>query len=113
MGDPDLVLHGYNGYEAFTNDIERPVHAVTLAAPWWMGKFVVTQAQYQAVMGASMRWSRMGPGELGGNSSSAFDPGAVRLKRVKGDWRLVIEAEGMETMRKVFVELPLNDGKPG
>jgi len=31
-------------------DRERPRHQVTVA-PFWMGKFVVTQAQYEAVMG--------------------------------------------------------------
>jgi formylglycine-generating enzyme required for sulfatase activity len=31
---------------------EQPIHAVTIA-PFWLGKFPVTQAQYQAVMGAN------------------------------------------------------------
>ena len=30
---------------------ERPAHAVTLTKPFYMGKFVVTQEQYQVVMG--------------------------------------------------------------
>lgn len=42
-----------------------------------------------------------------------FDPGAASLKRVTGDWRLVLEAEGMDTLRKVVVEMPLVDPKPG
>jgi len=31
----------------------EPVHQVTLTAPFWMGKYEVTQAQYQAVMGSN------------------------------------------------------------
>jgi formylglycine-generating enzyme required for sulfatase activity len=30
---------------------EQPVHAVTLSTPFWMGKYEVTQAEYQSVMG--------------------------------------------------------------
>jgi formylglycine-generating enzyme required for sulfatase activity len=30
---------------------EQPVHQVTLTMPFWMGKYEVTQAEYQAVMG--------------------------------------------------------------
>jgi formylglycine-generating enzyme required for sulfatase activity len=33
------------------NSNEQPVHQVTLSAPFWIGKYEVTQAQYQAVMG--------------------------------------------------------------
>ena len=33
--------------------VEQPVHQVTLTAPFWMGKYEVTQAQYQAVMGSN------------------------------------------------------------
>ncbi len=32
---------------------ESPVHAVTITQPFWMGKFEVTQAQYQALVGAN------------------------------------------------------------
>ena len=32
------------------NDIEKPAHPVTLAQPFYLGKFAVTQEQYQAVM---------------------------------------------------------------
>ncbi len=30
---------------------EQPVHAVTITRPFWVGKYEVTQAEYQAVMG--------------------------------------------------------------
>jgi formylglycine-generating enzyme required for sulfatase activity len=32
---------------------EQPVRAVTLSHPFWMGKYEVTQAEYQAVMGSN------------------------------------------------------------
>jgi formylglycine-generating enzyme required for sulfatase activity len=32
---------------------EQPVHSVTLTYPFWMGRFEVTQAQYQAVVGGN------------------------------------------------------------
>jgi len=32
---------------------ERPIHPVTLTQPFYMGKFAVTQEQYQAVIGAT------------------------------------------------------------
>jgi formylglycine-generating enzyme required for sulfatase activity len=35
------------------NSDEQPVRQVTLTAPFWMGKYEVTQAQYQAVMGSN------------------------------------------------------------
>ena len=31
----------------------QPVHAVTISRPFWIGRFEVTQAQYQAVMGSN------------------------------------------------------------
>jgi len=33
------------------NDVERPVHQVTIGHDFWMGQFPVTQRQWQAVMG--------------------------------------------------------------
>ncbi len=35
------------------SDDEKPAHAVTLTKPFYMGKFAVTQEQYQAVIGAA------------------------------------------------------------
>ena len=32
---------------------EQPVHAVTITRPFWVGKYEVTQAEYQAVMGSN------------------------------------------------------------
>jgi len=33
------------------NDVERPVHPVTISEAFWMGQFPVTQRQWQEVMG--------------------------------------------------------------
>ena len=33
--------------------IEQPVHAVTITRPFWVGKYEVTQAEYQAVRGTN------------------------------------------------------------
>ena len=35
------------------NDVERPVHQVTISRAFWMGRFPVTQRQWQAVMGSN------------------------------------------------------------
>jgi formylglycine-generating enzyme required for sulfatase activity len=35
------------------NEVERPVHQVTITQPFWMGIFPVTQAQWQEVMGSN------------------------------------------------------------
>jgi formylglycine-generating enzyme required for sulfatase activity len=38
------------GAPHFSQDIERPVHLVTISRPFWMGRTEVTQAEYQARM---------------------------------------------------------------
>jgi uncharacterized repeat protein (TIGR02543 family) len=52
--------------EGYSN--ERPVHTVTLTG-FYMGKYEVTQAQYQAVMGSNPSWFNSDPasGEVQGN----------------------------------------------
>jgi formylglycine-generating enzyme required for sulfatase activity len=35
------------------NSNEQPVHQVTLSTPFWMGKYEVTQAEYQSVVGSN------------------------------------------------------------
>ena len=51
-------------YEGLPQFRHRPAHSVTLTEPFYMGKFVVTQAQYQAVTGAYL-------GQFTGNSDPA------------------------------------------
>jgi len=59
MGNPDTNI----GY-----DDERPVHTVTLTG-FYIGKYQVTQAQYQAVMGTNPSYFSSNPasGEVQGN----------------------------------------------
>ena len=45
MGSPDSDPNAY--------DNEKPAHQVTISEPFYMGKYEVTQAQWQAVMGAN------------------------------------------------------------
>jgi formylglycine-generating enzyme required for sulfatase activity/PKD repeat protein len=37
----------------FNQAVAQPVHSVTISRPFWIGRFEVTQAQYQAVMGSN------------------------------------------------------------
>lgn len=47
MGSPEPL-----GVAPYSNQAQsQPVHAVTITQPFWMGKYEVTQAEYQAVMG--------------------------------------------------------------
>ncbi len=40
------------------NEVERPVHQVTISKDFWMGKFDVTQKQWQDVMGNNPSFNR-------------------------------------------------------
>jgi len=49
---PGSFLMGSNaatGAPYFSQAIERPVHMVTISRPFWIGRYEVTQAEYQAV----------------------------------------------------------------
>jgi len=46
-GPPDVV----SPYSS--HPWERPVHQVTIGRPFWLGRYEVTQAEYQAVMGSN------------------------------------------------------------
>jgi formylglycine-generating enzyme required for sulfatase activity len=44
------------------NDVERPVHQVTITHDFWMGEFPVTQGQWEAIMGNNPSYFRqLGP----------------------------------------------------
>jgi formylglycine-generating enzyme required for sulfatase activity len=52
----DQVLRADDHWKACSdcpprNDVERPVHRVTISQDFWMGQFPVTQRQWQEVMG--------------------------------------------------------------
>ncbi len=49
MGSPEPL-----GIAPYYNNVDsQPVHAVTITRPFWMGKYEVTQSEYQAVMGSN------------------------------------------------------------
>jgi formylglycine-generating enzyme required for sulfatase activity len=62
---PGRFMMGSNGL-----DRERPVHEVTISQPFYMGKYEVTQAQWQAVMG---------------NNPSSFKGGSLPVDSVSWD----------------------------
>jgi len=52
----DLIIHADDGWRPCStcsprNEVERPVHQVTISKDFWMGQFDVTQKQWQDVMG--------------------------------------------------------------
>ena len=52
----DMVYEAWREYtaaKASLNSAEQPAHGVTLTTPFYMGKFPVTQEQYQQVMGTN------------------------------------------------------------
>jgi len=58
MMGTDLVIKADDHWEPCEtcparNDVERPVHEVTITKDFWMGEFDVTQEQWQAVMGSN------------------------------------------------------------
>jgi len=79
------------------NDVERPVHQVTISKDFWMGEFDVTQGQWQAVMGNNPAHSRdAGPDapveQVSFNDVQAF---LKKLNAAQNRWtvRLPTEAE--------------------
>ncbi len=73
-------------------DVENPVHSVSITQPFYMGRYEVTQAQWQAVMGSN-------PSFFGGYSDSPSRPVEqvswyrVEDFRAKTGMRLPTEAE--------------------
>lgn len=66
MGSP-LAIRADDGWKPCAscpvrNDVERPVHQVTITRDFWMGEFPVTQGQWQAVMANNPSYFReLGP----------------------------------------------------
>ena len=48
MGSPAL-----SGYPYYNQPEAQPVHSVTITRPFWIGRWEVTQSQYQTVMGSN------------------------------------------------------------
>ena len=87
---------------------ERPVHQVTLSTPFWMGKYEVTQSDYQSVMGVNPsyfqganvpNWPQRPVDSVSWNSASAFCQALTATERAGGrvpqgyQYRLPTEAE--------------------
>ena len=86
MGSPEL--------EKDSQDNERPQHQVTVP-PFWMGKYAITQAEYQAVMGNNPSKFKDNP-QNPVESVTWYDAQAFcqKLKEITGkDFRLPTEAE--------------------
>ncbi len=79
------------------NDVERPVHQVTISKDFWMGQFDVTQGQWQAVMGNNPSYNKsVGPEapveQVSWNDVQAF---LSKANAIQSRWtlRLPTEAE--------------------
>lgn len=52
-GSFQMGSNATTGSPYFSLAEERPVHPVTISRPFWMGKYEVTQAEYQALLGTN------------------------------------------------------------
>jgi formylglycine-generating enzyme required for sulfatase activity len=64
MGSPDS--------DAEADDEEKPAHCVTSSQPFYLGKYPVTQAQWEAVMGHN-------PSRFKGNPNRPVEAGGGRI----------------------------------
>lgn len=83
--------------QGWDNEVERPVHDVRITKDFWMGRFPVTQSQWQEVMGNNPSYCRdAGPDapveQVSWNDSQAF---IAKLNSQQTRWtvRLPTEAE--------------------
>lgn len=81
----------------WTNDVERPVHQVTISKDFWMGQFPVTQGQWREVMGNNPSYfQNAGPDapveQVNWNDVQTF---LAKLNAAQSQWtvRLPSEAE--------------------
>jgi formylglycine-generating enzyme required for sulfatase activity len=84
------------------NPDEQPVRQVTLTAPFWMGKYEVTQAEYQTVMGSnpsSFQGAQRPVETVSWNSAVAYCQALTAIEQAAGrvpqgyQYRLPTEAE--------------------
>jgi len=52
-GSFSMGSNATTGAPYYSQSWERPVHQVTITRPFWIGKYEVTQAEYQALMGSN------------------------------------------------------------
>jgi formylglycine-generating enzyme required for sulfatase activity len=84
-----------NQYECFSN--ESPVHTVTLTNAFYLGRYEVTQAQWQARMGSNPSWFR--------NPSSDVPAGQVPNRPVENvSWNMIAGSGGF--MAQTGMRLP-------
>jgi formylglycine-generating enzyme required for sulfatase activity len=110
-----------------SNANEKPVHAVTISYPFWMGEHEVTQAEYQAVIGSNPS-SFFGPNRpvetVSWNSAVAYCAALTVAETLAGnvpvgyEYRLPTEAEweyacraGTTTEFNVGAELLCSDAR--
>ncbi len=84
--------------EEGTYDAEQPVHPVTLSRGYWIGKYEVTQAQWQAVMGTNPSYyGACGPGcpveRVSWNDVRGTNGFLERLRTLVGDAKLRLPTE--------------------
>ena len=81
--------------DGWINDVERPVHQVTISHDFWMGEFVVTQGQWQEVMGDNPSYFKdAGPDypveQVDWNQAQTF---IARLNTSQSRWRVRLPTE--------------------
>ena len=81
----------------WNNDVERPVHQVTISRDFWVGEFPVTQRQWQEVMGNNPSYFKNASPDLPVEQVSWNDTQAflAKLNAMQSRWivRLPTEAE--------------------
>jgi formylglycine-generating enzyme required for sulfatase activity len=84
------------------NPDQQPVRQVTLTAPFWMGKYEVTQAEYQAVVGSNPSYfqgAQRPVEQVSWNSAVAYCQALTAIEQAAGrvpqgyQYRLPTEAE--------------------
>jgi formylglycine-generating enzyme required for sulfatase activity len=83
-------------HDNWTNDVERPVHEVKLSKDFWMGKFAVTQGQWQEAMGKNPSYfQKAGPDapveSVSWNDCQAF---LAKVNASQKRWTVRLPTEG-------------------
>jgi formylglycine-generating enzyme required for sulfatase activity len=74
-------LMGSSSCDRESRDFEKPQHEVTISKPFYVGRYEVTQAQWEAVMGSNpYTLLRQQPRGRSDRSRSGFETGGARRK---------------------------------
>jgi len=81
--------------DGWINDVERPVHEVTITKDFWMGQFPVTQREWQEVMGNSPSYFKDPDAPVEQISFADAQAFLEKLNATQREWtvRLPTEAE--------------------